>query len=51
MDKMLTAEEYFEFIEASCANHSDYMEFADHYACYVYAYDSISARKAKETNA
>ncbi len=52
MDKMLKAEEYYrEVYSQTCITHVDYMEFANYYAGYTYAYDQVAARKTKETHA
>ena len=52
MDKMLKAEEYYRDVYGQiCLTHSDYMEFANYYAGYTYAYDKVAVRKIEETHA
>lgn len=49
MDRMLKAREYYQEVYSEiCNTHEDYMEFADYYAGYTYAYDRVSSRKIKE---
>jgi hypothetical protein len=49
MDEMLRAEEYYRDVyDQVCLTHTDYMEFANYYAGYTYAYDRVAARKEQE---